>query len=92
MKLYIFVFIFILLTGCSNNYGVKSHTSRFYLSEYKRDLAGCDVIASDLERTIERDTIMGKIEYYFFKSRSHYIEKCLRKRGYLSVGGIEEEY
>ncbi len=90
MKIYLFVFI--LLTGCSNNYNVKSYTSRFYLSEYKRDLADCDVIASDLERTIKRDTFMGKIEYYFFNSRHHYIEKCLRNRGYLSVRGEEEEY
>ncbi len=82
MKLYLLIFI--LLIGCSNLNIIDRGT------QYSRDKARCEIIASDLMQDIKRDTFMEKLGYFFLHSHSNYVEECLQKRGY--TFNEDEEY
>ncbi len=83
MKLFLLMFIFLI--GCSSIIDIRSG------AQYNQDKARCEVIASDIMRTIKRDTFMEKLRYYLLHSRSIYTDQCMRDRGYKLDEGWEDE-
>ena len=87
MKLYLLIVI--LLIGCSSTIDRRSGGTTLY--QYNRDKARCEMYASDITRTIKRDTFMQKLGYYLFDPRTSLTRECLHKRGYSYCDSDDED-